>query len=153
MTATRIWSGIRTNDPPFERSSYPELLEMAETLLASRERRFPAMIGAGQIAADQAERDLAIFRVIVADWRWIVTGEGEPASEDTLQDRRAALDASIATIADIARDQGGFSEMLTDQAHRVIALRWHLEPGSQTHFCASVTHELRRRRALQGERR
>lgn len=143
--ATRVWQRIEHDDPPAERNDRPGLLAMAERLLSARRARFPQMVAAGQIAADEADRQLAIFAEIAADWRWIVTGAGSPAAAETLDARRAALDASIVTIADIARDAGGFSTALSEQAALVIALRWHLEPGSQTHFCASVTHEFRRR--------
>lgn len=140
----RAWQGIETDDPPYGLYDYADLLAMAEHLLASRVKRFPVLVREGKLEAGQAEAELATFRMIAADWRWICTGEGEPAPMTTLDLRRAALDRSIATIAEIARDDGGFSPELAAQADSVIAMRWHLEPGSQTHAFAAVTHEVRR---------
>lgn len=147
MTAPglRIWYGIEAEDPPYRRDDHGELLAMAESMLAARQRRFPAMIDAGRIDRATADAELATFAAIVADWRWICTGEGHPGDHGTLAARIDALDASLSTIADIARDQGGFSEDLAIQAERVIALRWHLEPGRRTHEIAAFNHALRAR--------
>lgn len=139
----RVWQGIETDDPPPALYDYADHLAMAERMLATREKRFPAMLQRGQLDPAEAELELAVFRAIVADWRWICTGEGEPAPIATLDLRRAALDRSIATIAEIAREQGGFSNGLAAQADSVIAMRWHLEPGRRTHALAQLTHTVR----------
>jgi len=141
--ARRVWQGIETFEPPFGLYDYAGLLAMAERMVASREKRFPALVAAGKMSADDAEADLATFRSIAADWHWICTGEGEPAPLGSLYLRRAALDASLRTIADIARDDGGFSDELATQAECVIAMRWHLEPGRRTHALAALTHQIR----------
>ncbi|MCY1672143.1 hypothetical protein OVA07_14135 [Novosphingobium sp. SL115] len=139
----RVWQGIETCDPPFGLYDYADHLAMAERMLAAREKRFPAMVSAGKLEAEQAEAELATFRAIVADWRWICTGQGKPAPLATLALRCAALDASLRTIAEIARDEGGFSPELAAQADSVIAMLWHLEPGRRTHALARITHEIR----------
>lgn len=141
--ARRVWQGIETFDPPFGLYDYDGLLAMAERMLVSREKRFPALIRAGKVSAEEAEAELATFRMIAADWRWICTGEGEAAPLASLDVRRAALDASLRTIAEIARDEGTFSDELAAQAECVIAMRWHLEPGRRTHALAALTHEIR----------
>ncbi|HQS69256.1 MAG: hypothetical protein B7Y36_18300 [Novosphingobium sp. 28-62-57] len=139
----RIWQGIETFDPPNRVHDHADLLAMAERMLAVREKRFPALVTAGKMSADQTEAELATFRAIVADWRFICTGEGEAAPLGSLMQRADALDASLRTIADIARDEGGFSDALADQAECVIALRWHLEPGRRTAALAQLSREIR----------
>lgn len=145
LPQTRSWQGIEAPYPPCLRHDYPALLDMAEAMLATRTARFPRMVQAGKLAADEAERQLAIFGAIAADWRWICHGVGEPAAHGSIDDRRDALDASIATIAALARQHGGFSLELQQQAHCVISLRWHLEPGVEltTRAAARLTHEMR----------
>lgn len=140
----RTWSGIESDNPPPLRHHHEALLAMAERMLESRRKRFPAMIAAGAIDADSARAELAVFEAIAAEWRWIVSGVGEPAPIGALDLCRAALDRSIRTIADIARDERGFSDELADQADCVIAMRWHLEPGRRTRACAAISHELHR---------
>lgn len=147
----RAWQGIETDDPPRALYDYEDHLAVAERMLASREKRFPTLVREGRLDASAARDEIEIYRAIVVDWRWICTGEGQPAPIATLDQRRTALDASIRTIAEIARDEGGFSPALTGQADSVIAMRWHLEPGRRTHACAALTHELRRR-ALENNR-
>lgn len=139
----RIWQGIETFDPPNRIHDHADLLAMAERMLAVREKRFPALIAAGKMSAGQAEAEIATFRLIVADWRFICTGEGEPAPIASLEQRRAAIDASLRTIAEIAREEGTFSDALADQAECVIALRWHLEPGRRTAALSQLAREIR----------
>lgn len=140
----RVWGRIETDDPPQGIYDYADLRAIADRLLATREKRFPALVAAGKLDAVEAQAELATFRMIAADWRWICTGEGQPAPVATLGLRRAALDRSLGTIAEIACDEGCFSDDLAAQADRVIAMRWHLEPGSRTHALSAVTHEIRR---------
>lgn len=143
--AFRDWFGIRAEDPPEKRRDFADLLRMAESMLSTRRNRFPAMIAAGQIGADTAAAEIAACEDLVADWRFIASGgaDGEPASFLTLWRRRDLLDASLQTIADLAREKGGFSETLGRQAECVIALRWHLEPGRHQAALARLTHRLR----------
>lgn len=143
MAGLRIWQGIETFDPPNRIHDHADLLAMAERMLAVREKRFPALIAAGKMSAEQAEAEIATFRLIFADWRFICTGEGEPAPIASLEQRRAAIDASLRTIAEIARDEGTFSDALADQAECVIALRWHLEPGRRTAAFSQLAREIR----------
>lgn len=148
--ATRIWQGIEAEDPPCLRRDYPELRAMADKLYESRRASFPALVDDGQLTADEAARQLALFEQIAAHWRWIITGQGEPAPHATLYDRTDALDESLRTIAGIARERGDFDTELAHQAHCVIALRWHHEhaPEACTRALARLTHQCRRDAAL-----
>ncbi len=141
-----VWQGIEADYPPRLRRDYPDLLAMAKSMLASRRERFPDLIAAGRIEADEAARQIALFEQIVADWRWICTGEGEPAPHHTIDDRREALDASLSTIANVARRRRGFDGTLAHQAECVIAMRWHLDPEREriTRHWAALTHQMRR---------
>lgn len=139
-------------EPPPSWRDFGDLRRMAETMLAARRESFPKRVAAGQLAADEAERELRAFADLVRDWEFICDGEGQPASIATEQDRRDALDQAIVRIAAYAAEHGGFSDQLEDQAHRVIALRWHCEPGRRTIAMARLTHELRAEaRATKGE--
>lgn len=156
-TAKRTWQGIEADHPPCLATDYPALLAMAQAMLETRRKRFPRLVAQGSMAADEAAAQIGTFEAIAADWRWIADGEGAPAPHASIWDRRDALDASIATIAGLAREQGGFDTALAHQAQCVIALRWHLEPpvNQRTHHLARLTHEMRRqaaaRRAAQAQ--
>lgn len=147
--AYRAWHGIESEDPPYERHNHEALLAMADRMLAAREKRLPALVRNGDISIEEARAQIATVTAIGADWHWIITGEGEPAHISTLAARRALLDQAIVTIAAIAREREGFSPDLEDQAHLIIAMRWHLDPQRETHILARLNHE-RRRRAQSG---
>jgi hypothetical protein len=138
-----IWRGIDAQGTPWAAGDYPDLLAMAEGMLASRQKRYPDRVRTGKMDQATAAAELATYAAIVADWKWIVTGEGERACLSTLGARQAALDASLDTVAEIASEQGGFTRPLALQAQHVIAMRWHLEPERETHFFAAVTHQIR----------
>lgn len=139
-----IWRHLTVEgDTPWAAGDYPDLLAMAESMLAARQRRFPELVKAGRMDQARADTEIAIYAAIVADWRWIITGEGEPAHLATLMARREALDASLDTIAAIAAERNGFTHELALQAQHVIAMRWHLELERQTHAAAALTHKIR----------
>ncbi|PNU06454.1 hypothetical protein [Novosphingobium guangzhouense] len=139
-----IWRSLTVEgDTPWAAGDYPDLLAMAESMLAARQKRFPELVRAGKMDQSQADSTIAIYAAIVADWRWIVTGEGQGASLPTLDARKAALDGSLDTIAQIAGERRGFTRELALQAQHVIAMRWHLEPERETHFFAAITHKIR----------
>lgn len=142
--ATRIWEGIESPEPPALLNDYADLLAMAEAMLANRRRAFPDRIASGDIEPGEAERQILLFEELALEWRWIVTGEGMPGWSGHLSARRAALDESLATIAGIARQRGGFSDQLAHQAHCVVALRWHAERGNRVLTLAARTHRMRR---------
>ncbi|MBA4766095.1 MAG: hypothetical protein H2049_00485 [Porphyrobacter sp.] len=139
-------------EPPPAWRDFADLRRMAETMLASRRESFPKRVAAGELAAEEAAREMRAFADLVRDWAFIADGEGEPAGIASEQDRRDALDQAIVRLASYAAEHGGFSQELEDQAQRVIALRWHLEPGTRTLAHARITHALRAEaRAHKGE--
>ncbi len=139
-------------EPPPAWSDHGDLMRMAGLMLAARRESFPKRVATGDLAAEEAARELRAIADLARDWEYICTGEGEPASPATEQDRRDALDQAIERLAAYAAEHGGFSEQLEDQAQRVIALRWHCEPGRRTLALARLTHELRAAaRAQKGE--
>lgn len=138
-----IWRGLTIEQTPWAAGDYVDLLAMAESMLAARQKRFPELVKAGKMDQAQADAALAIYAAIAGDWRWIVTGTGERACLSTLVARQAALDSSLDTIASIASERRGFARDLALQAQHVIAMRWHLEPEQETHFFAALTHQIR----------
>lgn len=130
-------------EPPPAWRDYHDLRRMAQLMLDARRESFPKRVAAGELSAEEADRELRAFADLVRDWEFIADGEGQPASPGSEQTRRDALDQAIVRIAAYAAEHGGFLDQLEDQAHRVIALRWHLEPGRRTVPLARLTHELR----------
>jgi hypothetical protein len=112
---------------------------MAERMLEARRKRFPQLIAAGRMSAEDAASQIAVFEALTGEWRWMATGEGAPADQAMLPDIVTALAESIATIADIAMDEGGLSAELATQAEWVIAMAWHLEPGRRTRAARAQT--------------
>lgn len=124
---------------------YADLLAQAETSLARREQAYPEWIRKGLIAGEAAEADIAAWRLLVAEWRWIVSGEGELPPPDTIHARRAAVDLSIERIEAEARRRQ--SADLAHQAALLHALRWHLQRTDglipRVHRMARLTRLLR----------
>ncbi len=146
---TRNWQGIVANDPPWERHSYAAISAQADRMLAERQRAFPALIDNGTLTVEDAESELRIWTIIAGDWHWIATGEGERAEFGTLAARRAAMDSSLARIAEHAREYGGFTDKLNEMANLLIAMRWHLEPAQlnrerNVYWAAEINRELRK---------
>lgn len=105
--------------------NYPALLLQAEASLARREQAYPEWIRAGRIASEAAAEDIAAWRLIVAEWRWIVRDEGELPAPHTIAARRAAIDLSLERIdAELRRRR---TPDLLDQHERLSALGWHLQ--------------------------
>lgn len=149
----RVWHGIQSPEPPAAAFDYAEIREMAERMLDTRRNRFPQLVAKGRMSATDAEAQIAVFEILAAEWRWMATGEGAPAPAELLPVLREALDQSIATIAEIAREQRGFTTELAAQAEWVIAMAWHLEPGRRTRACRARTFTLRQLMAAEQEAR
>ncbi|PUA93622.1 hypothetical protein, partial [Novosphingobium sp. GV061] len=105
----RIWHGIQSPEPPAAAFDYAEIREMAERMLDTRRNSFPQLIAKGRMTAAEAEAQIAVFEILAAEWRWMATGEGAPAEAEQIPALREALDQSIATIAEIAREQRGLT--------------------------------------------
>lgn len=139
----RVWHGIESPEPPASAFDYAEIRQMAQRMLETRRSRFPQLIATGRMSADDAAGQIGVFEAIAAEWQWMATGSGAPAEAEHLPAMREALDQSIATIAEIAREQQGFSAELRQQAEWVIAMAWHIEPGRRTRACRAQTFILR----------
>ena len=152
---TRNWRGILAEDPPWAASDWPDLLAMAESMLATRRKRFPDWIREKRITRKEAEDELATFEALAGHWCWVVTGTGEPGHLSTLIARQDALDSSLDTIAQIAGDRGGFTAELALQAQHVIALRWHAELDRELALIRNIrlTREIRAKAANAAEPR
>lgn len=75
-------------------AQYLPLAAHAAAAVERREAQYPALIEAGKIAADQAAREIRVWRAIAADWRWVTTGERADAPAATLDEKIAALEDS-----------------------------------------------------------
>jgi hypothetical protein len=149
----RVWHGIQSPEPPAAAFDYAEIRQMAQRMLETRRTRFPQLVAKGRMSTVDAEAQIATFETIVAEWHWMATGEGAPASAEHLPAMREALDQSIATIAQIAREDRGFSAELAAQAEWVIAMAWHLEPGRRTRACRARTFAMWRELVAEKEAR
>jgi hypothetical protein len=137
--ATRDWNGVIAMDPPDMRGRSGPLIAMVETMLASRQRNYPAMIEQGTLDPDDAAAEIAAIESILADCRFIWLGEGSPASMIDLPARQQALDRSLATLAGLADRFGHFTPERAHQAECVVALRWHFETDR---WSASIARRL-----------
>jgi len=149
----RVWHGIQSPEPPAAAFDYAEIRQMAQRMLETRRTRFPQLVTKGRMSAADAEAQIAVFEALAAEWHWMATGEGAPAEAEQIPAMREALDQSIATIAEIAREDRGFSAELAAQAEWVIAMAWHLEPGRRTRACRAQTFVLRQLIAAEQEAR
>jgi hypothetical protein len=146
----RNWRGIESIDPPSMHTYWPELAAMAVECFQNRKARYPDMVRQRALSEEQARIDLAAWRAIALHWRWLTTGFGLEAQPDTLDARITALDASIDTLVDIARQSGGFDAETEHKANLIIALRWHAEqPPERALSIARMNHLLRQLAAQQ----
>lgn len=141
--ALRVWGRIETTEPPLLAHCHADLLAMLTRMLGQRERRYPEMIKRREIEAETADAEIETFTALVADWQWMVSGEGAPSPLGCWPRMVAAIDQSLSTIADLARESGDFSKPLADQAHHVLAIRWHLSRWIETRTNAVSTHAAR----------
>jgi hypothetical protein len=142
--ALRTWGRIETTEPPMLAHCHDELLAMLIRMHGQRERRYPDMIKREEIDAASAHAELEVFAALVSDWHWFVSGEGAISSLSYWPHMVVAIDQSLATIADLAREGGGFSKGLAEQAHHVLAIRWHLDRWHETRTNAASTHAARK---------
>ena len=140
---SRVWGAIETTEPPMLAHCHDDLLAMLTRMLGQRDRRYPEMIRRGEINAATAAAEIETFTALVADWQWMVSGEGAPSPLGCWPRMITAIDGSLSTISDLAREAGGFSKGLADQAHHVLAIRWHLDRWIETRTNAASTHAAR----------
>lgn len=149
-TPMQSWQGILCPEPPPLRGNTPKIAAQAAKMLEDRLRRYPFMVKEGRITKAVADDEIKVWSLIASDWHWIMTGEGEPAPIEKMCERRAAIDKSLANLADIHREHGDFTMRTNFIAHLIIAMRWHLEPERgcrDIYWHASITHDLRKRAA------
>lgn len=136
-------------DAPIYINEWQLLLDQARKSLQSRHAAYPAWIQRGQIEEDAAAADIQAWEWIVAEWLWIVTGEGAPPPLGSLRQRRAAVELSLQRI-DAELRRGNRTHDMFRQAHMAMAFAWHLdriEDGKPAvHFIARLNHSLRDRR-------
>lgn len=125
---------------------YAALLEQAETALARRRDAYPAMVSKGAITGEDAQADIDAWEMLVAEWRWICTGEGEPPHPVTLRLRIAAVDLALERVT-AELERGRRPESIVRQFHLITALRWHLDHlkfgAPAVHFWSELTRKCR----------
>jgi hypothetical protein len=139
------------DDLPIFRHDHDQLLEQCVRAVARREELYPSLVAAGRMDDVLAEVDLGGWRALVAEWRWIITGEGQRPTLDTLADRVAAVELATERLdGELAR--GRCSQANLYQRHLLEALAWHLRPERRTHFYAELTRTMRADLRAQSER-
>jgi hypothetical protein len=73
---------------------YAPLAQEAAAAVERRQAQYPALIAAGKLPADQAEREIRVWRAIASDWRWVVTLDRRDDAPATLEEKLAALEES-----------------------------------------------------------
>lgn len=74
---------------------YAPLAREAADALERRLSRYPALVEAGRIPADQADREIRVWRAIAAQWHWVATLERIDAPAATIVERVEALEESL----------------------------------------------------------
>ncbi|MGE4323645.1 MAG: hypothetical protein AB7E60_11525 [Sphingobium sp.] len=75
------------------RASFAQLLEETQAALDRRVNQYPALVAACRMTEQDAANEIRIWRAIVADWRWVVTGEGNWTA--AIEEKVAVLEESI----------------------------------------------------------
>lgn len=137
---------------PLFRHEYEQLHAQCERAVARREKSYPDLVAAGRLEAQDADRDLAAWRELAAEWLWICTGTGELPSDATLANRIAAVELAADRL-EAELERGRRTEANLYQHHLLEALHWHLRPGRQTRFYADLNRTLRAEMRAQSERK
>jgi hypothetical protein len=148
------WSHPRIANPEALKDEWPEIAVEATAALWRRREVYSALVdkNADAETLENAKAEGLIWKIIAADWDWIVTGLGEAATRASLPDRITALDAVLARFLAVIDQQGG-SDTLTDaqatQGGLLAAMRWWAEVEAtqpinrQARFLASCGHHWR----------
>lgn len=138
------------DNPPSDRhciNDYPAILAQAQQALARRKEAYPQLVAKGQMPSEEATRDVASWEMLVAEWTWIITGEGAPPPSFTLFDRIDAVELALERVGTSLRRRSRDATLL-EQRDLITAMRWHLThlrygvPGC--HFWAELTHQCRK---------
>lgn len=136
----------RLANPSAAATRWADIARMAVTLRKRRSEHYPLLVVGGRMTEEEASADLQAWSDIVADWDWICTGSGKPASKDTLPARIAALDLALTRWLAIHDGPERVESSFYAEGALIAAMRWHLEPkpfGQSIHFLASVGHRWR----------
>lgn len=112
---------------------YPGILAdrqlLAQESAAAWERRkqaFPQEVAADRMTPEQAQAELRAWAAIAKDWRWIHSGEGQPASAISLNARLEVLEAATLLIRQ-QMDSRTIDADTEEQYAAIIALRYWAE--------------------------
>lgn len=140
--------------------NYAALAAEAEACLQRREMTYPDLVKKEKLGAEEAEADIAAWRVIAADWRWIAGGD-QTYQPENIEERRslllriAALDSALGRAFAAADRVGGPVKLIPAERRRLIALlsmRWWAErerfapPMAQARFVAGLNRKLKAER-------
>lgn len=139
-----IWASpdYRAEDEalPIFRHDWDQLLEQCRRAVARREEAYPQLIARGQINGHVAAADIEGWKLLEAEWSWIISGEGEPPCPSTIGARIASVDLAIERVeAELARYPR--NQWNQYQRHLLEALSWHL---SRDRFGAPAIHQTAR---------
>lgn len=95
-----------------EPSRFPDYAAFAANMRERKERRYPALVQKKRVRTADAERDIAVWRAIEADWRFAAKLSGQPGSEIRSCWKIAALELAL------ERAQSALSRNRHSEAHR-----------------------------------
>lgn len=144
----------RITNTPGAAHEWAAMAAEAADCVARREASYPALVETDKMPPAEANADLAAWRSIAADWHWIATGEGQPATRDTLPARIVALDTAIARFFAAMDRKGGSGRLAMAERQQITCLaamrEWAqielLTPGKlHARDYAAIGHEWRQR--------
>ncbi|KPH62311.1 hypothetical protein [Novosphingobium sp. ST904] len=147
------WRPDGSEDAPIFRHDWPELLGQCRRAVARREEMYPQLVAAKRLDEADARADLDAWKLLAAEWHWIVTGEGEAPGLPTLAARIEAVSVALGRAE--AELQRNYSHDLLYQRHLLLALAWHLgdgRAGPAIHHTARINHAWQAERAAQALR-
>lgn len=147
-----LFGDVEAHDhPPALAFEYEALRAQCRDALARRKATYPELVRKNQIDADLARRDIAAWQQLLAEWHWVITGDGDLPEPATLPERVAAVDLAARRIRDQIARSGGNDDLWRQQS-AVAALAWHLarlRHGIPTvHHLADLTRRLRASRGI-----
>lgn len=138
------WRPDGSEDAPIFRHDWPELLQQCRTAVTRREDIYPRLVRDGRMDEAEANRDLGAWKLLAAEWHWIITGEGEAPPLPTLPARIEAVQTALGRADNELRRN--YTEQLLYQRHLLLALAWHLGDGRAApaiHHTARINHAFR----------
>ena len=124
------WSHPRIEDPrlALREGEFELIAQVAAEALHRRVEAYPSLVKSGRMQQAEANEDIAAWKEIARDWRWIDGGVGHPADVETRYRRRAALDLSIERFfAQLDRTGGEMTDKQQLQIASLAAMRSEVE--------------------------